>query len=231
MTKQVEFFAATKSNMTNPNPGKIDELLSKSLFLISDGGNDFFAFLSENRTAAEVPSLYADLLSNYTRHVQTLYKLGARRFGVIDVPPIGCVPAIRATSPSGETKCVEGANALAKGFNDALRKLMAGLAAKLPGMKYSVGSSYNVITFVTAHPGYAGFRDVASACCGGGRLGGEVGCLPNSTYCANRNDHLFWDAVHGTEATARRGAAVIFAAPVKLGFAAPINFKQLVSSS
>jgi phospholipase/lecithinase/hemolysin len=162
--------------------------------------------------------------------VQTLYTLGARRFGIVDVPPIGCVPAVRAKSPTGETACVPAANALAKGFNDALAGVMAKLAAALPGMKYSVGSSYNLVTFFTAHPEAAGFRDVASACCGGGRLGVQTGCVPNATYCGNRNDHLFWDGVHGTQATSNKGAKAIFDAPVKMGFAAPINFKQLISS-
>jgi hypothetical protein len=34
--------------------------------------------------------------------------------------------------------------------------------------------------------------------------------------------------VHDTQATSNKGAKVIFAAPMKLGFAAPINFKQLI---
>ncbi|CAM0944257.1 unnamed protein product [Alopecurus aequalis] len=238
LTKQVELFAATKSKMTEYNGGNkssvsvaaIDALLSKSLFLISDGGNDMFAFMTQNRTAADAPSFYADLLTNYTQHVQTLYTLGARRFGIVDVPPIGCVPAVRAKSPTGETACVPSANALAKGFNDALANTMEKLAAALPGMKYSVGSSYNLVTFFTAQPEVAGFKNVNSACCGGGRLGVQTGCVPNATYCGNRNDHLFWDGVHGTQATSIKGAKAIFAAPVKLGFAAPINFKQLISS-
>lgn len=234
LTKQIEYFADSKSKMTASGGGKgslaVDELLSKSLFLISDGGNDMFAFLKQNRTASEVPAFYANLLSNYTRHVQALYKLGARRFGVIDVPPIGCVPSVRASSPDGASRCVNGANDLARGFNDALRALLAKLAGSSPGMRYSVGSSYNLVSYFTAHPAAAGLKEVASACCGGGRLHAQTGCVPNATYCGNRNDYLFWDGVHGTQATSRKGAAAIYAAPLQMGFAAPINFKQLVSS-
>lgn len=232
LAKQVEYFAATKSKMVE-NSGSsafVDDLLSRSLFLISDGGNDLFAFLSQNRTASEAPSFYADMLSNYTRHIRTLYDLGARRLGIVDVPPLGCVPAVRVTSPDGETKCVDGANALARGFNDALRSLLANLTASMPGLRYSVGSSYNLVSFFTAHPAAAGFRDVTDACCGGGRLNAETGCTPNATYCADRNGYLFWDRVHGTQATSRKGAEALFYAPLKMGFAAPITFKQLVSS-
>jgi phospholipase/lecithinase/hemolysin len=236
LTKQVEYFAATKAQMLANSGGQgswaIDALLSKSLFLISDGGNDLFAFLTQNRTASEAPSLYADMLSNYTRHVRALYSLGARRLGIVDVAPLGCVPSVRVTSPDGEVKCVEGANALARGFNDALRSLMANLTASgaLPGLRYSIGSSYNVVSSFTAHPVAAGFKDVASACCGGGRLNAQTGCTPNATYCANRNEHLFWDGAHGTQATSRKGAAAIFYPPPQAGFATPINFHQLVTS-
>ncbi|XP_062220244.1 GDSL esterase/lipase At5g03810-like [Phragmites australis] len=236
LTKQIEYFAATKSKMVANSGGKgslaVDELLSKSLFLISDGGNDMFAFLSQNRTASEVPSFYADLLSNYTRHVQELYELGARRFGIVDVPPLGCVPLLRASSPDGASRCVDGANALARGFNDALRALLADLTGSgaLPGARYSVGSSYDVVSYFTANSGAAGFREVASACCGGGRLNAQTGCTPNATYCADRGEYLFWDGVHGTQAASRKGAVAIYSAPLQMGFATPINFKQLVSS-
>uniref|UniRef100_A0A0D3FAA8 AAA+ ATPase domain-containing protein n=1 Tax=Oryza barthii TaxID=65489 RepID=A0A0D3FAA8_9ORYZ len=244
LTKQIVYFAATKSKMKSNGGGDgnsssasasaIDDLLSKSLFLISDGGNDLFAFLRQsNRTASQVPSFYADLLSNYTRHVQALYSLGARRFGIIDVPPIGCVPSVRVTSPAGATRCVDAASDLARGFNSGLRSAMARLAGSgaLPGMRYSVGSSYNVVSYLTANPAAAGFKVVNSACCGGGRLNAQVGCgAPNSTYCGNRNGYLFWDGVHGTQATSRKGAAAIYSAPPQMGFASPINFKQLNES-
>ncbi|CAL4885294.1 unnamed protein product [Urochloa decumbens] len=238
LTKQIEYFAATKSKMLAASGGEgsssVDDLLSKSLFLISDGGNDMFAFLQQNRSASEAPALYADLLSNYTRHLEALYSLGARRFGIVGVPPLGCVPSVRVTSPDGATRCVDAANALASGFNDALRALLVNLTATpggaMPAARYSVGSSYAVVSHFTAHPSAAGFREVASACCGGGRLNAQTGCTPNATYCSDRDRFLFWDGVHGTQATSRKGAVAIFSAPPEMGFAAPINFKQLVSS-
>uniref|UniRef100_A0ACD5ZEG4 Uncharacterized protein n=1 Tax=Avena sativa TaxID=4498 RepID=A0ACD5ZEG4_AVESA len=233
MTQQVEFFAATKSNMTEEYAGSkgsvaIDTLLSQSLFLISTGGNDMVEFILK---PGQVSIFYAQLLSSYTKHVQTLYSLGARRFGILDVPPIGCVPAIRAMSPTGE--CVGLANALAKGFNYLLGVRMARLAAdpEWSEMTYSIGSSYNLVTNFTADPEAAGFRDVATACCGDGRFGVERWCQANSTVCENRNDHLYWDGLHSSQATADKGAAIIFATPVEFGFAAPVNFKQLISST
>ena len=231
LSKQVEFFAATKANMTEKSGGNstnIDALLSKSLFLISDGGNDMLAFWGNSPSSDKVQPFYDDLLSNYTKYVKRLYRLGARRFGVINVPAIGCVPVVRAKSLIGEI-CEPFVNKLADGFNIALGDAMANLNASLPGMRYSVGSSYNLVTNFTGPPVAPGFDDVKSACCGGGKFNGETFCsLPNTTHCDHRDDHLFWDGVHCTQAASNKGAEAIFAAPVELNFTAPINFKQLL---
>ncbi|XP_037452031.1 GDSL esterase/lipase APG-like [Triticum dicoccoides] len=232
LSKQVEYFAATKANMTEESGGNstdIDALLSKSLFLISDGGNDMLVFYVNNPLGDAQP-FYDDLVSNYTKYVKTLYGLGARRFGVIDVPPIGCVPVLRAKLlPWGENNCLLLANHLAGGFNEKLSGAMAELAASLPGMKYSVGSSYKLVLNFTGPPEAAGFNNVNSACCGGGNLGGQAICSsPNTTYCDNRDDHLFWDGLHCTQAASNKGAKAIYDAPLEEGFAAPINFKQLL---
>ncbi|XP_037455858.1 GDSL esterase/lipase APG-like [Triticum dicoccoides] len=233
LSKQVELFAATKAKMTEDSGDNgaqaIDALLSRSLFLISDGGNDMFDFFLKKRSPFEVPAFYKDLLSNYTKYVKTLYGLGARRFGVINVAPIGCAPAARARSPFGDGYCEFFSNKLARDFDSALGDAMANLAASLPGMKYSVGSPYQLVEYYTAHPEAAGFKVVNSACCGGGKLNAETPCgSPNTTYCAHRDEHMFWDMMHGTQATWIKGAADIYDAPVERGFTSPINFKQLL---
>ncbi|KQK01993.1 GDSL esterase/lipase At5g55050 [Brachypodium distachyon] len=233
LSQQVEYFAATKLEMTEDNPGDIKHLLSESLFLISAGGNDMFAFLKKNPTPTteQVVAFYTSLLNKYAQHVRKLYRLGARRFGVLDVPPIGCLPLIRNSSDTGEHECVEDANKLAKGFNDALRWRMAIIAGLRPEMRYSVGSSYEMALSLTEnHPGN-GFTEVASACCGGGRLGVDVFCsLPGATFCRRRDHHLYWDFVHSTEAAYNKGAQAIFDLPAEQKFATPINFRELVSS-
>lgn len=46
----------------------------------------------------------------------------------------------------------------------------------------------------------SGFRVTNAGCCGVGRNNGQITCLPLQTPCANRNEYLFWDAFHPTEA-------------------------------
>ena len=111
--------------------------------------------------------------------------MGARKFAVINVGRIGCAPIERLQSPTGA--CDAGADALASGFDDALRSLLYSLAAgdhRLDGLTYSLGDLYGLMRAIIADPPAAGFADVDSACCGGGRLGAQSVCgQPNSTLC------------------------------------------------
>uniref|UniRef100_A0ACD5W331 Uncharacterized protein n=1 Tax=Avena sativa TaxID=4498 RepID=A0ACD5W331_AVESA len=234
LAEQVKFFADTKLQMTQYARGKdsgaaLDELLAESLFLISAGGNDFFLHIANPDSSDSI--FQENLLSNFTKHVQTLYDLGARRFGIVGVPPVGCVPAVRVRVPFG--LCLPHANKIVREFNSMVGEMMANFSTdpEQPGsgMTYSVGSSYNVLMNFTRDPTANGFTVVRRACCGDGLLGAENPCKHNSTVCRNRATHLYWDFAHSTQATAEKGAAIIFNAPVEENFTAPINFQQLVS--
>jgi hypothetical protein len=86
--------------------------------------------------------------------LQNLYDMGARKFGIINVGLLGCVPAVRALSSTGA--CNNDLNLLAAGFDDALKSLLAGLAARLPGLVYSLADSYNLTQVTFADPQASG---------------------------------------------------------------------------
>ena len=158
--------------------------------------------------------------------MQELYELGARKLGIINVGPVGCVPRVRVLNATGG--CADGMNQLAAGFDAALESLLAGLAAKLPGMAYSLADSFGLAARTDQLA--AGFVNADSACCGGGRLGAEAPCLPNATVCANRDQHAFWDAVHPSQRGAMLTAQNFYdSRPGR--YTAPINFKQLAQTS
>nr|CAD1840760.1 unnamed protein product [Ananas comosus var. bracteatus] len=158
--KQIEDFATLKSQILSKlSLKRADFLLSKSIFIISSGGNDAFAFFSQNKSPnATVVKLFIDtFVSNYASHIEKLYDLGARKFEVIDVTTMGCCPVL---------------------WNQ--------LSTQLQGLKYSVGSSYELVSTAIANPNSVGFIEVKSACCGGGKFNAEIWCAPNTTFCSDR---------------------------------------------
>ncbi|CAN6173645.1 unnamed protein product [Urochloa humidicola] len=228
LSKQVLNFGVTRAEMvTILGTTKANDLLSKSLFLFAIGTNDMTAFAATQgqQQSNVVAAFYSSLISNYSSTITELYGMGARKLGVINVGQIGCAPLERAQSPTGA--CDGGTNALAAGFDVALRTLLATLRRRLPGLAYSLGDLYRLMQAIIADPRAVGLSNVDTACCGGGRLGAQSGCQPNSTLCADRRSYLFWDYGHPTQRGAELAAATFYDGPAQ--FTLPVNLKQLVS--
>ncbi|CAN6223778.1 unnamed protein product [Urochloa humidicola] len=241
LSRQLEYFNATRAEMlAAAGSSAVNSLLDKSIFLLTFGSNDLFVFAATaantNRSAAEQQSdaaalFISDLLSNYSAAIQELHDMGARKFAVINLGLLGCVPAVRVlNNPVGP--CAGGLNQLAAGFDAALRPMLAGLAARLQGMVYSLADSFGLTQDTFADPEASGYTDIAGACCGGGRLLAEADCMPNSTICTSREErdrHVFWDRYHPSQRACLLTAQAFYDGPSK--YTEPINFMQLAQSS
>ncbi|KAK1261377.1 GDSL esterase/lipase [Acorus gramineus] len=228
MTQQVHDFSIVVSNLTaHMGQASAHRLLSESLFLISTGSNDVYADfayfgLQDN---AHKDTYIAFLISKYEVHLKKLYGLGARKFGIVGLGLIGCVPAVRANTPSGE--CIEDLNVYAQKFNQAAKALLRRLSSSLEGTKYSFGDSHNVASDIVNHPHLYGLKELKSACCGGGKFNGEIPCIPSARYCMNRDQYLFWDLFHPTQATHKLIAQAFYAGSSR--YVGPVTFKQLTA--
>uniref|UniRef100_A0A0D9Y0I1 GDSL esterase/lipase n=1 Tax=Leersia perrieri TaxID=77586 RepID=A0A0D9Y0I1_9ORYZ len=229
--EQVKLFADTKAMMVaagEVNGERINHLLSQSLFITCTGGNDYNAFTDGIVPVSDAPAFIAHMVTTYIEHIKTLYKLGARRLGILDVLPLGCLPISRVPMENGE--CSGEDNWQARLFNRLLRrKMAAAVTASMPDLKYSIGSIYYTYYDMIVDPTLAGMKEVARACCGDGKLNAEADCSASANLCQDRNDYVFWDKVHGTQAAYQQCVHGFFHGSLR--YAEPISFTQLVTSS
>ncbi|BAT75333.1 GDSL esterase/lipase [Vigna angularis] len=227
--RQVAQFALVRARINGILGAKADTFISKSLFLISVGSNDLFDFARNEsgsiRLGAEQYLALTQL--TYYSHLKKLYELGARKFGIISVAPIGCCPAI--TSGNGG-KCVKALNDFAVAFHSATQVLLRKLSSELEGFHYSLANSFLMTNTLLSSPSSFGLNETKSACCGRGYLNGKDGCIKahNANLCANREEFLFWDWFHPTEKVSKLAAETVFGGGID--FVSPINFSQLASS-
>lgn len=86
---------------------------------------------------------------NYV-NVQALISHGARKVGIISVPPVGCCPSQRVLNATGG--CLEDLNDLARAFNATIGALMIQLSSQYKGIKYSLGNTYEMTINVIENP-------------------------------------------------------------------------------
>ncbi|KAL6011831.1 hypothetical protein ACLOJK_002297 [Asimina triloba] len=185
LTTQIENFATVQSNL-NKRIGseKATILLSKSIFVFSTGNCDllerevWWHGRLQNSTRNEL--FLANLTSKFKLHLQELYQLGARKFGVIGLPAVGCCPMERSDS---DGKCSEDMNGLAHSFNRATAAMLVQLKGELDGMSYSLGNITSDSSLL---------------------------CTPNDTYCSNHEEYVFWDLYHPTQKAASFVANALF---------------------
>ncbi|KAK8951483.1 GDSL esterase/lipase [Platanthera zijinensis] len=127
-----------------------------------------------------------------------LYNLGARKFVLMGVGSLGCIPSILAQNMLNQC-AAEVDQDLVLPFNRKVKKMVNGLNGNLPAAKFTYIDSYKMIMdIINNHENY-GFKVINSGCCGIGRNRGQITCLPLETPCPNRDEYVFWDAFHPTE--------------------------------
>ncbi|WCJ32768.1 GDSL esterase/lipase 4 [Euphorbia peplus] len=204
------------------------KMISNSLYIISVGSNDI---LDPFRLGTNVSkeALIPLLQSTFAQHLQNLYDMGARKFGIITVGPVGCCPSMRAMNKTqtGEGGCLRKANDLAIAFHNSIDTSLKYMSSKLPQFKYSLANSYSMGKFVLkGHLSY-GFNDTINACCGFGNYNGEGFCdkEKDPILCSDRHNHLFWDLYHLSQSATNLSAISMYYG--FLDFVKPINFMDL----
>lgn len=207
--QQIRYFEKTRAQILEIMGEKsTTEFLEMALFTVAAGSNDILEYLSPSipffgREKSD-PSVFQDaLVSNLTFYLKRLSELGARKFVVADVGPLGCIPYVRALEfiPAGE--CSAGANQLSEGYNKKLKRMINKLNQEMgPKSVFVYANTYGIVMEIIQQYRQYGFENALDPCCGGSFP--PFLCIgianSSSSLCKDRSKYVFWDAFHPTEA-------------------------------
>ncbi|URD73620.1 GDSL-like Lipase/Acylhydrolase [Musa troglodytarum] len=227
--KQIDYYSAVYAALVQQlGSAQAQAHLSTSIFAFVIGSNDMLNYVksSSANKLKNPPQQFVDsLISSLRGQLKRMYNLGARKFVFIGTGPIGCCPAQRDQNKT--RGCSVEANYLSVQYNKGASSLLQEMSAELSDMSYSYFDTYTALLEYINNPGAYGFAEVKAACCGLGDLNAKIACLPISSYCSNRKDHIFWDFYHPTEATAGMLTSAAFDGSVPYVY--PMNIRQLVA--
>lgn len=206
--KQVEYFKDYQSKLrAYLGQGKANLVISEALYLVSVGTNDFLEnyYVLPDRKSQLTVQEYEDFLLGLTENFITqLYYLGARKFSMTGLPPMGCLPSQRSTNFLDPGKCVEDYNIVAMDFNVRLKASVDKLNKNLHGIRIAFSNPYHIFLQIIKKPSLYGMEVADVACCGTGTFEAGLLCsLDDKFTCTDADKYVFWDAIHPTQKTNR----------------------------
>ncbi|KAI4298187.1 hypothetical protein L6164_031776 [Bauhinia variegata] len=227
---QLEHHRVIVSKITEKLGSRYDaqQHLNNCLYYVNIGINDYinnYCATDSYPTKRQYPNpaLYAAvLIQQYYLNIRALHELGARKFVLVGILPVVCSSLFQVaaqgqgTSPWLNNDIFDGVF-----FNNNLRLLVLLLNQELSDSKFI----YVNPTFITAQLLLNRGLNIFDACCKTTELGL---CVANqTTLCQNRDEYLFWDSFHFTEA-ANRFIAISSYNASNLFFTFPMDIYHLV---
>ncbi|XP_056170047.1 GDSL esterase/lipase 7-like [Syzygium oleosum] len=176
--------------------------LDKSIFAFLIGSNDYISnylnptLYSTSKTYEPRP--FAKLLvAALSQHLERLYNMGAKKFVVFQIGPIGCIPTI-AKKSNHDGVCDGGLNLLVSYFNQMLQPMLQNMTSSLSGSMFVLGQANSLGYDAIINPSKYGLTDSRNPCCTTWR-NGTLSCVPFRTPCPIADKHFFWDGYHPTD--------------------------------
>lgn len=230
---QISYFEETLKELNDlVGATNASNLVTKGVFSVTIGANDFLDnYLTPVPTTLDPillpPQEFINLLiTRYTAQLMRLYNNGARKFVIVNLPLIGCIPYQRSLQIGKKGKCSERANELAASFNVPLQKMLNRLNANLLGATFLYADAYSAMLDIVNNVQDYGLEYADRACCGTlGSKRGIIPCLFLSQECTDRTKYFFWDPYHPTQAGYEILANEFFDGHK---YVSPMNIRQLV---
>ncbi|GFQ02725.1 GDSL esterase/lipase at1g29660 [Phtheirospermum japonicum] len=212
LNEQLSNHEATISRVTNLLGSKAaaKQHLSKCIYFVGMGNNDYLAYYLpqfHTSTTPYNPQQFAALLIfRYSTQLRRLYDNGARKIAVSGVGKLGCLPHEIATYGNSDAPaCVETSNDVVRIFNEFLELLLKDLNNQLTDAKFVLARDSSSTT------SYGNITVLSDTCC---QVSTDVvsggHCVQGTTPCSNRDEYMFWDGFHPTEAANLISAKIVY---------------------
>ncbi|MQL90390.1 hypothetical protein Taro_022985 [Colocasia esculenta] len=205
LADQMEMFKDYKRKVrTLVGDMRAASIVANSLYAVCAGSDDVantYFTTPFRKSHYDIPSYVKLMVTSATSFIQELYNEGARKIGVLGVPPIGCVPSQRTLHGGILRDCSAPLNEAALLFNKEISTELERLAPKLKGSRLIYVDIYAPLLDIMQYPLKYGFLVSTQGCCGTGNLEVAVLCNPlTSITCPDASKYVFWDSYHPTEA-------------------------------
>ncbi|PIA31313.1 hypothetical protein AQUCO_05100089v1 [Aquilegia coerulea] len=169
---QVEFFKHYKAKLEGVmGTDNVESHIQNAIFLINCGTNDLainYFVLPVRRRQYSIAEYQNLMLQNAKKFVQGLLDLGARRIGIVGLPPIGCLPILLTLNHQHE--CIETYSIAAKQFNLMLQEEMKAMQNANPRVLLIYDDIYEPLQGIIQNYKEFGYDESSRGCCGTGRL-------------------------------------------------------------
>lgn len=230
---QITYFERTLAELRElVGVANASDVVAKGIFSVTIGANDFL-----DNYLSPVPDTFDPILlppkdfirlliTRYNGQLKRLYNNGARKFIIVNMPLIGCIPYQRSLQLGKGGICSARANRLAQSFNVPLKEMVDQLNAELEDATFLHADAYSAMLNIVNNFQSFGFETVDKACCGA--LGSKRGIIPCRSFlkaCTDRSKYFFWDAYHPSEAGYQILANEFFEGHQ---YISPTNVRQLI---
>ncbi|CAA2954887.1 GDSL esterase lipase At5g45960-like [Olea europaea subsp. europaea] len=209
LSKQLEYLKEYKAKLKETiGKEKMEELINNALFIVSAGTNDFvvnYFTIPIRRRSYTIPTYMDFVLQQSQQFMQGLLDEGARRIGVVGLPPIGCLPIVITLYSDNafyKRECIDRYSSIARDYNQKLQTQLSAMKLKLAnsGLRIGYMDVYGPLEDMAFHRNYD-FDVVNSGCCGSGYVEASILCNRRSAVCPDASKYIYWDSIHPTERT------------------------------
>ncbi|KAG2305657.1 hypothetical protein Bca4012_085186 [Brassica carinata] len=207
-----------------------DDYIEKSLFMIYIGTEDYLNFSKTNPTAsaAAQQAFVTSVTNKLKTDISVLYSLGASKFAVTLLAPLGCLPIVRQEYKTGND-CYEPLNDLARQHNEKIGPMLNEFARKPNGgFQFTVFDYYNAVIRRTRRSINYRFYVTNSSCCGQGSHN-AYGCgfvNVHSKLCEYQRSYFFFDGRHNSEKAQEELANLLYGANTNVML--PMTVRELI---